>query len=108
MTETKLKSKDEDKTKSEDEDKIESSFWESKTGDNLVGKVEAIRLSKWGKDLYDIKTEDGIKTIKSSVVLRKLITKELLDKKIRVKYLGFKIGQGKYKYRDYEVYLVDE
>jgi len=100
MTETKIKSKD--------GDKIESSFWEPKVNEEIIGELQTIRLSKWGKDLYDLKVEGKIVTIMSSVDLAAIKDKDLLDKKIRVKYLGFKIGTGKNKYRDYEVYLVDE
>jgi len=99
MSDTRIESKNKDNLKTD--------FWEPKLGDSLIGLLVTIRVSKYGKDLYDIKTSEGIVTVKSSVVLQDVIDKSLLDKKIRIKYLGFKMGTGTNKYRDYEVYLVD-
>jgi len=91
---------------SKNKDNLKTDFWEPKPNEEIIGRLVSIRVSKYGKDLYDLKVEEKIVTIKSSIVLEDLIDKELLDKKIRVKYLGFKIGTGTNKYRDYEVYLV--
>ena len=92
---------------SKDKDNLKTTFWEPKPNDELIGELKVIRVSKYGKDLYDIKVDGKIVTVKSSVVLAGVIDKELLEKKIRIKYLGLKIGTGTNKYRDYEVYLVD-
>ena len=88
-----------------------SKFWNPKIGDELVGRLVAIRQSKYNRDLYDIRTDDGIVTVPSSAVLGEVISSELVDQKIRVKFLGWGSEHKAIKesglYRDFDVFLIE-
>ena len=83
-------------------------FWNPKEGDQVLGKLENIRLGNYGRDVYDIRHEDGIITIPSAKVLEKVLTKDLLDKKIRVICLGWNKSPSGRSYRNFDVFLVEE
>jgi len=89
-----------------------STFWNPNIGDEIIGKLVAIRQSNYTKDIYDLKTEDEIITIPSSSVLGGIITSELLDKKLRIKFLGWGKDRSAVKqpgmYRNFEVFLIEE
>ena len=87
-------------------------FWNPKQGDEIIGYLVAIRQGNYQRDIYDIKTEEGIVTIPSSSVLAGVFNKDSLDKKFRVKMLGW--GKDKLQekkpgtYRLFDVFLIEE
>lgn len=87
-------------------------FWDPKQDEELIGNLVAIRQGSYGKDIYDIKTDDKIVTIPSSVVLDGVLIPDIIDKKLRIKFLGW--GKDKLKekqpgtYRNFDVFLVEE
>lgn len=87
-------------------------FWKPEINDELIGVLVAIREGNYKHPIYDIKTEKGIVTIPSSSVLEGVITSELLDKKLRIKFLGWganrSIEQKSGDYRNFEVFLIEE
>jgi len=82
-------------------------FWDPKEGDELIGKLEAIRQGNFARDIYDMRVDGKIVTIPSSSVLANQITNEDLDKEIRVVFTGWGQGKGG-KYRKFEVFDVEK
>jgi len=87
-------------------------FWNPNPNEELIGYLVAIRQGNYQRDIYDLKVDDKIITIPSSSVLEGVLNKDLLDKKIRIKFLGW----GKEKliekkpgtYRNFDVFLIEE
>jgi len=89
-----------------------SKFWNPEIGQELIGKFIAMRQGKWNRDMYDIRTAEGIVTIPGSAVLKEVMTDKLLDKKVRVKFLGWGSEHQALRkeglYRDFDVFLIEE
>ena len=87
-------------------------FWNPKINDEIIGTLVAIREGNYQHDVYDLKVEDKILTIPASAVLAKVITSELMNKKLRIKFLGWgKNKQAEPKsglYRNFDVFLIEE
>lgn len=86
-------------------------FWNPRQGDEVLGKLVAIRQGNYSREIYDIKTEEGIITIPSSSVLTGVITADLLDHGLRIKFLGW--GKDKVTekqpgtYRNFDVFVIE-
>jgi hypothetical protein len=78
-------------------------FWDPKEGEEVIGKLEAIRQGNFNRNVFDIRTPDGIVTIPSSTILDGMIKEEDLDKDLRIIFKGWGKGKGG-DYRKYEVY----
>ena len=87
-------------------------FWNPKVGDELVGRLVAIRQGQYTRDIYDLKVEGKIITIPSSSVLANVWGASELDKKFRIKFLGWgkdKVPEQKSGlYRNFDVFLIEE
>lgn len=107
-----VKDKVKDKQETKEKRLTGGLFWTPNINDEIIGTLVAIRQGNYGKDIYDLKTEDKIITIPASAVLESVITDELMDKKLRIKFLGW----GKEKsavqkaglYRNFDVFLIEE
>ena len=82
-------------------------FWSPKEADEVLGKFVAIRQGSYGRDVYDIRHEDGIITVPSAKALEDVLTKDLLDKKIRIRFLGWKKSPSGRSYRSFDVFLIE-
>ena len=100
------------KTKGKEKRLTGGLFWDPKKDEEIIGILVAIRQGNYTRDIYDIKTEEGIITVPSSSVLEGVITKDLLDHKLRIKFLGW--GKDKLlekkpgTYRNFDVFLIEE
>ena len=104
--------KDKNKVKGKERRLTGGLYWNPTLGDELVGVLVAIREGNYTRNIYDIKTEKGIITIPSSAVLEGVLNTDLLDKKVRIKFLGW--GKDKLPvrqpgmYRNFDVFLIGE
>ena len=91
-------------------------FWNPSMGEVLVGNLVAIREGKYKHNIYDIQTDKGIVTVPASTVLESVINKDLIEKRLRIDFLGWmKAGsQEKFaekqpgSYRNFDVFLIEE
>lgn len=87
-------------------------FWNPKKGEEITGILVAIRQGNYTRDIYDLKVEGKIITLPSSSVLANVFNPDALDKKFRVKMLGWgkdlleKPKKG--LYRNFDVFLIEE
>lgn len=105
-------SKNKDETKTKERRLSGGLFWNPNINDELVGKLVAIREGNYKKDIYDLQTDKGIITVPASAVLEGVINQDLIDKKLRVKFLGWGANKLAEKapglYRFFEVFLIEE
>lgn len=100
------------KTKTKERRLTGGLFWNPKQGDELIGVLVAIREGNYNRDVYDLKVESKIISIPSSSVLANVWDKDSMDKKFRIKFLGW--GKDKLAvkqkglYRNFDVFLIEE
>ena len=91
-------------------------YWLPSIGDEIIGKLVAVRKGNYDHEIYDIETDEGVKTIPASAVLEGIFSKDkvkdLLDKKFRFRFLGWGKDRLPDKkpglYRNFDVFLIEE